>query len=115
MFSLSLVSLINIALSQQQDSLSLLNSFNNTIQSDNMTTLSGNRITASNVSASNFDLVSVYTKLKESVVSITDALPDNNNSNANTTNIGNSTDIFTNNSGYYRNWICIRYKRSHNN
>lgn len=64
-----------------------------------MTTLSGNRITASNVSASNFDLVSVYTKLKESVVSITDALPDNNNSNANTTNIGNSIDIFTNNSG----------------
>jgi hypothetical protein len=71
-FSLSLVSLINMALSQQQDSLSLLNSFNNTIQSDNMTTLSGNRITASNVSASNFDLVSVYTKLKESVVSITE-------------------------------------------
>ena len=64
-----------------------------------MTTLSGNRITASSVSASNLDLVSVYTKLKESVVSITDTLPDNNNSNANTTNIGNSTDIFTNNSG----------------
>lgn len=98
-FSLSLVSLINIALSQQQDSLSLLNSFNNTIQSDNMTTLSGNRITASSVSASNFDLVSVYIKLKESVVSITDTLPDNNNSNANTINIGNCTDIFTNNSG----------------
>jgi S1-C subfamily serine protease len=64
-----------------------------------MITLSVNRITASSVSASNFDLVFVYTKLKESVVSITDTLPDNNNSNANTTNIGNSTDIFTNNSG----------------
>ena len=33
------------------------------------------------------------------MVSITDALPANNNSNANATSIGNSTDIFTNNSG----------------
>ena len=98
-FSLLLVSLTNTVMAQQQDLISSPNSFNNTIQSDNMTTLSGNRITVSNSSVPNFDLTSLYTKLKESVVSITDALPANNNSNANATSIGNSTDIFTNNSG----------------
>ncbi len=98
-FSLLLVSLTNTVMAQQQDLISSPNSYNNTIQSDNMTTLSGNRITASNSSVPNFDLTSLYTKLKESVVSITDELPDNNNSNANATSIGNSTDIFTNNTG----------------
>ncbi len=92
-FSLLLVSLTNTVMAQQQEDLiSSPNSFNNTIQSDNMTAFSGNRLTVSNLSVPNFDLTSLYTKLKDSVVSITDALPDNN-SNANATSIGNSTDI----------------------
>ena len=92
-FSLLLVSLTNTVMAQQQqDLISSPKSSNNTIPSDNMTTLPENRITASNLSAPNFDLTSLSPKLKESMVSFADALHDDNNSNANaSTSIGNST------------------------
>ena len=79
-------------LQQQQDLTSSPISFNNIIPSDGMVTLSGNRLTASNLTIPNFDDTYLFPKLKESVLSITDVLPDNNNSNANAaTSIGNST------------------------
>jgi S1-C subfamily serine protease len=96
LFSFSLVSLINIALAQQPDSLAFPNSFNNTIQSNNMTTASEDRETASNASVTHFDLASLYNKLEKSVVSIVDLLSASSISDTNSSDIGNSTDIFNN-------------------
>jgi len=94
-FSLLLVSLTNIVMAQQEEEnlISSPNSINNTIQSDNMTALSASQLTESNLSVPNFDPTSSHTKLKGSVVSITDALSNNNNFKANATSIGSSTDI----------------------
>ena len=59
-FSLLLVSLTNTVMAQQQDLISSPKSFNNSIQSTNMTGLSDTQLNASNTPASQFILPSLF-------------------------------------------------------
>src|ERR1043165_4648879 len=90
-FSLLLVSLTNTVIAQQQQNLiSSSNSFNNSIQSTNMTGLSDTQSSASNTSASQFTLPSLFAKNEKSIVSIIATFPTVNSSEVNSSNIQNS-------------------------
>jgi len=79
-FSLLLVSLTNTVMAQQQFLISSSNSFNNSIKSTNLTTLSDAQLTSSNTSSNHSVLSSIFTKNEKSIVSIIASFPTNNDS-----------------------------------
>ena len=100
-FSLLLVSLTNAVMAQQQDLISSPNSFNNSIQSTNMTGLSDAQLNASNTPASQFILPSLFAKNEKSLVSIIATFPTVNGSEVNSSSIQNSSSISNNQSNAF--------------
>lgn len=97
-FSLLFVSLTNTVMAQQQFLISSPNSFNNSIQSTNLTTLSDAQLTASNTSSNHSMLSSLFTKNEKSIVSIIASFPTNNGSEKSSGALENSSSISNNQS-----------------
>ena len=100
-FSLLLVSLTNTVMAQQQDLISSPNSFNNSIQSTNMTGLSDTQLNASNTPTSQFILPSLFAKNEKSLVSIIATFPTVNGSEVNSSSLQNSSSISNNQSNAF--------------
>ena len=100
-FSLLLVSLTSAVMAQQQGLISSPNSFNNSIQSTNMTTLSDAQLTASNTPDSQFTLPSLFAKNEKSLVSIIATFPTVNGSEVNSSGLQNSSSISNNQSNAF--------------
>ena len=100
-FSLLLISLTNTVIAQQHDLISSPNSFNNSIQSTNMTGLSDTQLNASNTSTSQFILPSLFAKNEKSLVSIIATFPTVNGSVVNSSSLQNSSSISNNQSNAF--------------
>ncbi len=97
-FSLLLISITNTVIAQQQDLISSPNSFNNSIQSTNITGLSDSQLSASNTPTSQFTLPSLFAKNEKSIVSIIATFPTVNGSEVNSSSIQNGSNISNNQS-----------------
>ena len=100
-FSLLLVSLTNTVMAQQQDLISSPKSFNNSIQSTNMTGLSDTQLNASNTPASQFILPSLFAKNEKSLVSIIATFPTINGSEVNSSSVQISSNVSNNQSNAF--------------
>ncbi len=100
-FSLLLISLTNTVIAQQHDLISSPNSFNNSIQSTNMTGLSDTQLNASNTPTSQFILPSLFAKNEKSLVSIIATFPTVNGSVVNSSSLQNSSSISNNQSNAF--------------
>jgi len=99
--SLLLVSLTNTVIAQQQDLLFSPKSFNNSIPSTNMTTLSDAQLNSSNSPGSQFMLPSLFAKNEKSIVSVIATFPTVNGSEVNSSGLQDSSSISNNQSNAF--------------